>query len=232
MKNKLLGGIFAFIGVLMAFVAVQTHNPLQGLLAVGALASAVSHFTPVTFDAGMLFCLSLVKVNKTLCQKANPGGNRKFLVIACDDFTAEWPKEADINPTTGLCSVAPPLTVGKLFAEIDFTDNTAKADYAKEGDEGHQSYKHMGECKLSGYNGSQFAALRMFLNMRFVLVAKQGDGTFVVYGTSEEGLSMKETHTTGAKGNDKKEFTLKMDQDGLSFAPVILAPTVVIPVLI
>lgn len=231
MKNKLLGVVFSILAVLMAFATFETQNPIQGLLTLGTLASAISHFTTVEFDANILFCVPLVKVNKTPCQKANAGGNRKFLVISCDDFTEEWPRESDIDVITGVCSVTPPLRAGKMFAYIDFTDNTAKVDYGKEGDEGNQSYKHVGECKLSGYNGSQFAALRMFLNMNFVLIAMQKDTTMVVYGTSEKGLSMKETHTTGTKRSDKNEFTLKMEQDGFSFAPVMLAGKVVIAVL-
>ncbi|MCU0336313.1 MAG: hypothetical protein MUF12_00490 [Sediminibacterium sp.] len=231
MKNKLIGALFALLAVVLGIGAVESYNPIEGLVSIGAAVTSVAHLTNYSLTHGTLFCLSLSSLPRSECQKPNPGGNRKFLVIACEDFTAEWPKEADIDTTTGLVTVAPPLAVGKNFVEIAFTDNTAKADYAKEGDEGHQSYKHMAECKLSGYNGKQYLALKRFLNMRFVLIAKHGDKSMVVYGTSEDGLSMKETHTTGSKGNDKREFTLKMEQDGLDLAPPILASTVTVPVL-
>ena len=90
----------------------------------------------------------------------------------------------------------------------------------------------MAECKVSGYSAAQWLALRKFLNSRFVLIAKHGDKQMVVYATSESGFAMKETHTTGLKGADKREFTLKMDQDGFAMAPPILASTVNVPVLI
>lgn len=231
MKNKLIGAVFALFAVVLSFGAYVTQNPIEGLVALGAVTTSVAHLANVQMNAGTLFCVPLSTVPRSECQKPNPGGNRKFLVAACDDFTEDWPKEADIDDETGLLLTAPPLAVGKSFAEILFTDNTAKADYAKEGDEGHQSYKHMAECKLSGYNGLQYLAMKKFLNMRFVLISKHGDKSMVVYGTSEDGLSMKETHTTGSKGNDKREFTLKMEQDGLDLAPPILSTTVTIPVI-
>jgi len=231
MKNKLIGAVFALFAVLLGFGAYATQNPIEAIVAFGAVATSVAHFANIPMNASTLFCVPLVNLPRSECQKPNPGGNRKFYVAACEDFTAEWPKEADVDDTTGLVTVAPPLAVGKFFAEIEFTDNTAKADYAKEGDEGHQSYKHMAECKLSGYNGKQYLALKKFLNMRFVLVSKHGDKSMVVYGTSEDGLSMKETHTTGVKGNDKREFTLKMEQDGLDLAPPILGAAITVPVL-
>jgi hypothetical protein len=232
MKNKLIGVVFAFFGVMLGVASYATHNPIEGLAALGAVTTSIAHLANVPMNVGSLFCLPLVNVPRSECQKPNPGGNRQFLVAACEDFTADWPLESDIDPTTGTILTAPPLAVGKAFAEINFTDNTAKADYAKEGDEGHQSYKHMAECKLSGYNGLQYLALKKMLNMRFVLIAKHGDRSRVVYGTSADGLSMKETHTTGTKGNDKREFTLKMEQDGLDQAPPIIALAVAIPVIV
>lgn len=231
MKKYLFGVIFALIGLVFGADACQTLNPIEGLYAVGSIVSSVAYVTNFQGIPNALYLVSLTNLPRSVAQKTNAGGNRKFLVAACEDFTSEWPLEANVG-IDGTCNVIPPLKAGKAFAEIDFTDNTAKADYSKEGDEGHQCYKHMAECKVSGYAGPQWKVLRGFLNMRFVLIAKHGDRQLVVYGTSEDGLSMKETHSTGLKGNDKREFTLKMEQDGLDFAPVILASTVSIPTLL
>jgi len=231
MKQKLLIFAFSVMALALGFDFISTANPIEGLLAVGAVTSAMAQASPVGLSPSWLFCLSLTTVKRSPCNKTNPGGNKKWLAASCEDFTRAWPEESDVD-ANGYLTGTIPLKPGKAFAEIEFTANTAKADYAKEGDEGHQSYKHMAESKVSGYASDQWLALRKYLNMRFVLIAKHGDNQMVVYAHSEDGFSMKETHTTGLKGSDKREFTLKMEVDGLNLAPPILGPTVNVPVLV
>jgi hypothetical protein len=232
MKNKLIGVVFAVMGLLLGMASYVTQNPIEGLVAFGAITTSVAHLANVQMNAGTLFCVSLTNIPRSLCQKSNTGGVRKLLVALEEDFTEEWPTTADIDPATGTILTAPPLKVGKAFAEIVFTDDSAKGDYAKEGDDGHQGYKHMAECKVSGYTGPQYLALQKFLNVRVVVILKIGNRARVVYGTSEDGLSVKETHSTGAKGSDRNERTIKMEQNGLELAPPIMADAVVIPVLV
>ncbi|MEA5257193.1 hypothetical protein VB264_05300 [Arcicella aquatica] len=232
MKNLVVSFIFLLAGLVLGASVLETGNVFQGLLAVGAVTSALGQVTGSVLPAEMFFCVSLTTVPKSPCNKVNPGGNKKWLVCATEDFSRAWPEEADVDTTTGAIITPIPLKVGKAFAEIEFTDNTAKADYAKEGESGHESYKHMAEAKISGYNSTQWLALRKFLNMRFVLIVKHGDKNMVVYSHSEDGFALKESHTTGLKGSDKREFTIKMDQDGLAMAPPILGAAVNVPVLI
>ncbi len=232
MKNLVVSFILLLAGLVLGASVLETGNVFQGLLAVGAVCSALGQVTGSVLPAEMFFCVPLTSVKKSACNKINPGGNKKWLVCSCEDFSRAWPEEADIDATTGTILTPIPLKAGKAFAEIEFTDNTAKADYAKEGESSHESYKHMAECKVAGYSSDQWLALRKFLNMRFVLIVKHSDKSMVVYSHSEDGFALKETHTTGLKGGDKREFTLKMDQDGLSMAPPILAAAVNVPVLI
>ncbi|KAL6982193.1 hypothetical protein U1Q18_052309, partial [Sarracenia purpurea var. burkii] len=71
-------------------------------------------------------------------------------LLAVGAVTSLWLKlvQSDCRRLGFFVFHLPLSSPGKAFAEIEFTDKTAKADYAKEGDEGHQSYKHMAKVRF------------------------------------------------------------------------------------
>jgi hypothetical protein len=50
-----------------------------------------------------------------------------------------------------------------------------------------------------------------------------------VLGTSLSGLTFEVMHTTGSKGGDRREWTLKAKQDGYMFGGTPIADTVALP---
>jgi hypothetical protein len=217
--------LFFLLSFAFAYSFTQTASAIDGLFCVSALGSAVSFFAPAIEHNFVFGAVSLVNVTKSAKQTANPQGVLAWFIIQDDDLSREWPVLSDIDPTTNTIITAIPVKVGKLFAKYDFTFETAKVDYAKEGDPDHETYKHMAEAKFSGYFATQYKAFSLMLNQPCVLLAQHGDGQFVVYGTRNRGINFKESHTT----QGKREYTVKGEQNNIPFAPPILGSAVLIP---
>ncbi|MCK8493787.1 hypothetical protein M0L20_18115 [Spirosoma sp. RP8] len=62
-----------------------------------------------------------------------------------------------------------------------------------------------------------------------VAIELSNDGQRIVVGTSINGQQFEITHTSGAKGGDRREWTLKSKQDGYMHGYLPLKDTIVIP---
>ncbi|MVM37276.1 hypothetical protein GO730_05875 [Spirosoma sp. HMF3257] len=147
-----------------------------------------------------------------------------------DNFTGEWPKRADI--TAGEITVVPTMVTGPpagTFIEVAISDNSLKLDEALKGATGYQSWEQGLELKVAGYTKEQCAAIEKLLNVDVVAVVILTDGLRVVMGTSLMGLQFEIVHTTGAKGGDRREWTLKAKNDGYQFGYIPLGAALAIP---
>ncbi|OIN55495.1 hypothetical protein BLX24_30060 [Arsenicibacter rosenii] len=113
--------------------------------------------------------------------------------------------------------------------EASISDNSLKLDEALKGATGYQSWEQMLELKIAGHTKEQCAAIDKLLNSEVVAVARSNDGKRIVLGSSYLGLQFEITHTTGAKGSDRREWTLKAKQDGYMFGYCLLADSVTLP---
>jgi len=223
--------------MLAALVATATGNVLAGVATIPAVTYGFQAVTGYSLVDGTGLALgALTAINRPAQGKANPGGGRRLYIAPVDGFSTDWPKEADI--TAGEITMAPPLTVGSVgppvviagaFVELQVSDNSLKLDEAMKGAVGYQSWEQAIEVKIAGYTKEQVAAIEKLLNQEVVAVVAQADGTRVVVGTVAIGQQFEIMHTTGAKGGDRREWTLKAKQDGYMHGYLPLATTVVIP---
>ncbi|MVM36124.1 hypothetical protein GO755_39295 [Spirosoma sp. HMF4905] len=210
-----------FIG---ALVATETGSVLAGVVAIPLASYAVTATTGVSlFASHGLAVATLAALNRTPQQTVNPGGGRRLFLIPTDQITGEWPKRADI--TAGELTVVPTLVTGPpvgTFVEVQVSDNSLKVDEALKGPTGYQSWEQSLEVKVAGYTKDQVAAVEKLINTEVVAVAILNDGQRVVLGTSLSGLQFEVTHTSGAKGGDRREWTMKAKNDGYMFGYIPL----------
>lgn len=214
-----------------ALVATETGSALAGVatMPVAAYAFELATGTPL-FDNHGLALATLAAINRTPQQTVNPGGGRRLFLCPTDQFTAEWPKRADI--TAGELTGVPAMVVGPpvgTFIEVQVSDNSLKADEALKGPTGYQSWEQMLEVKIAGFGKEQCAAIEKLINTEVVAVVILTDGQRIVLGTSLMGLQFEVTHTTGAKGGDRREWTLKAKNDGYMFGYVPIGAALAIP---
>lgn len=232
---KILMGLALVL--LAVLVAQATDNVLLGVATIPAttyLMQATTGFS--LFSAEGLALGALASIKRPGQGLPNPGGGRRLFLVPIDELTAEWPKRADI--TAGELTVVPPLRVAAAgppavtagaFVEVDVSDASLKIDEALKGATGYQSWEQMLEVKIAGFNAAQCAAIDKLLNQEIVAVVLSNDGTRIVIGTSLNGLQFEITHTSGAKGSDRREWSLKAKQDGFMFGYQPIAASVVIP---
>ncbi|MDQ1089002.1 hypothetical protein [Siphonobacter sp. SORGH_AS_1065] len=168
--------------------------------------------------------VSLVDLDGSSEGSPNPGGTRNLLIIARKDIVGVWPKEGDI--VDGEIVNPPVLVDGKKFAEYEFPDGTFKLGDSASGDPGFMSYKHTIEFMLAGFNKKIVNEMRKHLNTPSVVIGELNDGVFGVAGASDNGLYVKSDFTSGGKGNDKRGYTVKGEQDGFMWGIVPLKPSV------
>ncbi|WP_375445731.1 hypothetical protein [uncultured Fibrella sp.] len=224
--------------VLLASLVVQaTGNVLLGVATI----PAVTYLVQVTagfslFSADKLVLGSLISIKRPGQGQPNPGGGRRLFLVPINELTAEWPKRADI--IAGELTVAPPLQVAAAgppaitagaFVEVDVSDASLKIDQALKGASGYQSWEQSVEVKIAGFNAAQCAGIDKLLNQEVVAVVLSNDGTRIVVGSSFNGLQFEITNTSGAKGSDRREWSLKAKQDGYMFGYQPIATSVVIP---
>lgn len=214
-----------------ALVATSTGNVVAGVVAMPATAYLVEYATGFSLIDSHGFALAtLANIPRTKQQVANPGGGRRLFLIPTDAFTSEWPKRDDI--VDGESAVAPTLATAApapTFVECQVSDNSLKIDQALKGATGYQSWEQSLDVKIAGYNKAQNAAIDKLLNTECVAVVVLSDGQRVVVGSSFLGIQFEITHTSGAKGSDRREWTLKAKQDGFMHGYVPLADTVALP---
>ncbi len=220
-----------------ALVAQQTGNVLAGVATIPALTYGVQAVTGhALFTADGLALGALTAIKKPQQGVANPGGGRRLFLAPVDMITAEWPKAADIvsgkssvAPTMSAAVTGPPAIPAGTFVEVAVSDNSLKFDGALKGATGYQSWEQSLEVKIAGFTADQCDAINKLLNQEVVAVAILTDGQRVVLGSNFLGLQFEIMHTTGAKGSDRREWTLKAKQDGYMFNYVILADSVTSP---
>ncbi len=217
--------------LIAALVADQTGNVLAGAVSMPVVSYGFQKVTGIElFDSRGLALATLAAIPRTAQQTTNPGGGRRLFLIPTDSFNGEWPKREDI--TDGELSVAPTMVTGgtaPTFIEVSVSDNSLKLDESLKGATGYQSWEQMLEVKVAGYSPAQVAAIEKLINTEVVAVTILTDGQRVVSGTSFLGLQFEVTHSTGAKGGDRREWTLKAKQDGFMFGYVPIADTVTLP---
>ncbi|MCX6216556.1 hypothetical protein [Spirosoma sp.] len=233
MKIKGVYSIIAGFALLLigSLVAVSTGNVLAGLVSIPAVSLGVTYATGVQlFDLNQVAFTTLASIPRTKQQTINPGGGRKLFLMATDNFAEEWPKKADI--VDGEITAAPSFVTGgtaPVFVEVQVSDNSLKQDGALKGASGYQSWEQSLEVKIAGFTKEQCDAIEKLINTEVVAVCILNDGVRTVSGTSLLGLQFEITHTTGAKGSDRREWTLKAKQDGFMHNYMPIADTVTIP---
>lgn len=224
-----------FMGIalllLSALVADATGNVLAGILTIPIVSYGFQAVTGLSFFSGpVAFYGALAAIKRPGQGIANPGGGRRLWLIGIDAFNGEWPKREDI--VDGEVTAAPTFLVTvpvAAFVEVDVSDNSLKLDEGMKGAVGYQSWEQGIEVKIAGYNKAQVAGIEKLLNQEVVAVVLSNDGERIVVGTSFNGQQFEIMHTTGAKGGDRREWTLKSKQDGYMHGYLPLATTVVLP---
>ncbi|UHG93369.1 hypothetical protein [Spirosoma oryzicola] len=230
----LLGLSLLFIA---ALVTDQTGNVLAGVATIPALTYGFQLVTGQSLFSGSGLAFgALTAVKKPEQGVANPGGGRRLFLAPVDGISGEWPKKADIiegeltvAPTMTAAVVGPPAIPAGAFIEVSVSDNSLKTDGALKGPTGYQSWEQSLEVKIAGFTKAQCAAIDKLLNQEVVAVVTMTDGQRAVLGSNFLGLQFEITHTSGAKGSDRREWTLKAKQDGYMFNYPILAASVTIP---
>ncbi|MDR6195184.1 hypothetical protein [Siphonobacter sp. SORGH_AS_0500] len=213
MKNfnlkELVLAVFVFAVAIVlpqeAFSALATSDLASHLPALFSPEAAGGVMTGLAF-------VSLVNIDGSSEGQPNPGGTRNLYIIARKDFDGVWPKAADI--VDGEITVAPKLFAGKKFAEYEFPDGTFELADDGGGDPGFQSYKHTADFMLAGFDKKLVAELRKHLNTASVIIGELNDGQLAVIGSSDNGIYLKPSFKSGKKGNDKRGYTIKGEQDG------------------
>lgn len=228
---------FALI-LIAALVATQTDNVLAGIATIPALTygfQAVTGLSLVSSD-GMMAFGALAAINRGGNGVPNPGGGRRLFLVPIDQLTGEWPKRSDIVggeittvPPLTVASAGPPAVLAGAFVEVAVSDNSLKLDESMKGAVGYQSWEQGIEVKIAGFTKDQVVGIEKLLNQEVVCMALLNDGQRVIIGTSLNGQQFEIMHSTGAKGGDRREWTLKSKQDGYMFGYQPLAATVVIP---
>jgi hypothetical protein len=159
---------------------------------------------------------------------ANLGGIARMVLLAESDFVAGWPIRADIDATTGECTVAPRLAAAVVTAELSFDKDTGRAKSSKKGMIGYQNYEHEVDAKFAGVAPAQMLAVSKFLNEGGVVIVYYKDGTRRVYGASWNPLNIEDSDDSGAKADDQNAITFKGKTDGMPFHAPFLASAVVL----
>ncbi|MGM9510174.1 hypothetical protein ACS5NO_20735 [Larkinella sp. GY13] len=202
MKTK---AVIRFLGAGLAFlIGVVLPSEVFHHLAADPLGVAA----PVL---GMAY-VNFANLDGQSFQAPNPGGLRKVLVVLSKSIQGIWPTLAEAG--TGEVTALPELVGTDKFAEYQFPDGTAEVNSDSNGDPGFQSHKHTIELMLAGFSKTIQGELKKHLNAGSVWVVEMNDGQYVVVGSSDNPIFLKKSFKGGKKGNDKRGFTLKGEQDG------------------
>ncbi|MBO9640167.1 MAG: hypothetical protein J7576_18500 [Siphonobacter aquaeclarae] len=202
--------------------AVAVIIPQEVLSAV-LTADVASVLDPGTVFTGMAV-VSLANLDGSSEGVANPGGTRSLYIISKNDVSGVWPKAADV--TTGEITVLPTMVTGKKFAEYKFPDGTFELGDEKSGEPGYQAYKHTVGFSQAGFSKSLIAELQKHLNAGSIVIAQLNDSVLAVAGSSDNPIYLKSNFKSGKKGNDKRGYDLKGEQDGFMWGILPLSSTI------
>lgn len=218
-KSQFLSFICVSLGLLV--LGTMLFFPTDALAVVGSVkAGGLS----MTAGMAMVGLVSLANLDGSSEGAPNPGGTRKLFIIHAKDVVGVWPKQADI--TAGEIAVGPTLVTGKAFAEYTFPDGTFDLGDALDGDPGFQSFKHMASFMLAGHNKTIVAEVLKHLNAGSIIIGQMNDDTYSVVGSSDNPIYVKSGFTSGKKGNDKRAYSFKGEQDGFMWGLTPLKPSV------
>jgi hypothetical protein len=214
--------IFKFLGVMLVLaIAVFFSNEAAAMVqdvGVHDLVIASPTYATVTLTA-------LSNLNGSSEGEENPGGTRKLYVILARHIEGIWPKKADV--VDGQIINLPDVVDGAGFAEYDFPDGTFSLTDSQDGDPGFQSYKQATSFMLAGFGAKKAAEVKKHLNSGSVVIGEMNDGSFAVAGSSDNAIYHKFSFSSGAKGNDKRGYTGKGEQDGFMWGILPLKPELV-----
>lgn len=212
--------------VIAAFVFALLMVLPQHLFAAlpAFIGDAGSFLSPDHVIIGMAGFVSLANIDGSSEGTPNPGGTRNLYIIARKDIEGVWPKEGDI--VNGEIINPPVMKAGKKFAEYEFPDGTFQIADDGGGEAGYQSYKHTVDFAIAGFNKTLVAEMRKHLNTSSVVIGELNDGQLALAGSSDNGVYIKSSFKSGLKGNDKRGFTAKGEQDGFMWGITPLAPAV------
>jgi hypothetical protein len=201
------------------------------LVAVVLPTELMAHLSPALGGGvAMAVAVNFANLDGTSHQVGNPGGTRQLLVVLANMVTGIWPKRADI--TAGEITTVPTLINTEKFAKYECPDGTIEVSSEKQGDPGFQSYKHAIEFMLAGFSKSIQGELDKYMNAGAIFVVEMNDGTYLVVGSSDNPIFVKQAFKGGKKGNDKRGFTVKGEQDGYVWDVLPLATDQVATLLI
>lgn len=169
--------------------------------------------------------VNFANLNATSEQEGNPGGIRTLLVAEKRFIDGVWPKKADI--TAGEITTLPTMVDTAKFAAYECPDGTVEISSEKQGDPGFQSYKHSIEFMFAGFSKEIQAELAKNMNAGSVYILEMNGGQYVVVGSSDNPIFVKQSFKGGKKGNDKRGFTLKGEQDGFMWDILPLKDTLI-----
>jgi hypothetical protein len=205
--------IFSFLLAALAF-AIGVILPTEVFSAL--------HTDPLVV-VGMA-TVSLANLNGSSYQKPNPGGTRTLLLALSKDISGVWPKSANI--VGGELTTGPTMKTDKKWAEYEFPDGTFNLSDDGSGDPGFQSFKHTVEFMIAGFAKDIQVEIMKHLNAGSVIIGELNDGQYFVAGSSDNPIFIKPSGTSGKKGNDKRGYTMKGEQDGFMWPLTPLSTSV------
>lgn len=227
MKN-LISVFIVLITIVIGSVAfATTNNMLFAFLSTTVTGSVLQAVTGVHLPSISATTMVLANLKTTPSGSVNPGGGRKVWIIAKDQFLNDW-GHVDVD---GEITVAPNLLDGAKFVEMEVADNSLKLDQALKGTTGYQAFETSFELKVAGDYKEQTVAVKKLINTEVVAVIQLNDLQRKSVGSTIFPLTFEISHTTGAKGNDQRGWTLKAKQDGLPSPSYFLASDIVLPML-
>ncbi len=156
-------------------------------------------------------------------QAGNPAGARRVMRALAKSFTGGWPIKADI--TAGEITVAPRITAGS-FAIYEVPANTIDASDELLGEPGYQNWKQGIEFQMAGLSKQLQAELAKDINAGSVFLVELNDDQFVVVGTSQKPIFLKNSGKIGKKGSEQRGKTLKGDEEGYMWGLTPLSSTI------
>lgn len=170
--------------------------------------------------------VSFANIDGTSHQTPNPGGVRQVFVAIAKDIVGVWPNYKT-QISAGEVTALPVMQTGKKFAKYVCPDGTVDVNDDDSGDPAYQSSKHMINFALAGFSKELVAELNKHRNAGSVFIVEQNDGTYGVCGSTDNPIFLKKSFKSGKKGNDKRGYELKGEQDGFMFGITPLAPTLI-----
>lgn len=169
--------------------------------------------------------VSLAGVDGECFQQSNVPGVRTVLAVLKRDIVGNYPIAADIDATKQELSALPTLVATKKWSKFMFPVGTADHKSDSAGDLGYQNYKHSVEFALAGKSGAVRVEMSKFVNAGALFLIEEKDGSYTLRGSTDDPISVQRSYASGKGGNDKKGYTAKGEADGIPFADLQVAAT-------